>query len=148
MIWFVTLIILLTASTLVLGDDDEHEDHDRRSFRDRKYAPAPVQLISKEAYAAHCSSCHMPYPPELLPVHSWATLIGKITNNTMHFGIKAPLTQQERSGVVTYLVAQSASISTKAIAFKVMRSLRYGQTPLRITDTPYFIKRTNTSLNR
>jgi len=139
MIWLMALAILLTASSLALGDDD-HEDHDWRPYRKHRYAPAPIQLISKDAYAAHCGGCHTHYPPELLPAHSWATLISKIaTNNNMHFGTKVPLTEQERNGVITYLVTQSASTSAKAIASKIMRSLRYDQAPLRITDTPYFI---------
>ena len=70
---------LVAAAGVAMADDDE------RSFRGRGPEVAPV---SDALYAQECGSCHMAYPPGLLPGRSWQRLMGNLAD---HFGDNAEL---------------------------------------------------------
>jgi hypothetical protein len=76
----------------------------------------------------------MAYPPELLPARSWARVMGSLED---HFGDSAQLDGATRQRIHDYLVAHAADNAQNEYSFAVMHSLRPGETPLRITGTPY-----------
>lgn len=80
------------------------------------------------SYKEECGSCHVPYPPQLLPADSWRSLMGGLDK---HFGSNATL---------------EASVAKEITQFLVANAGRSGQSPsagakgptLRITETAWF----------
>lgn len=102
------------------SDHEEFEDHDELSSRNQN----PL-------YVKECGSCHMAYPPKLLPSESWQKLMRGLDD---HFGENAELDDVTSREIENYLTQASASNSYK----KMFRNLG-NQRPLRITELPYFI---------
>jgi len=84
-----------------------------------------------------CSSCHLLYPPFLLPSKSWSTMMDGLEN---HFGDDASLEYADMRSIKNYLLSHSANNSTKESAFYILQSLKNNST-ITITKTPYWIKR-------
>ncbi len=76
----------------------------------------------------------MVYPPELLPARSWTKIMGSLQD---HFGDSAQLDAATQQHIHDYLVAHAADKSQNEHSVAIMHSLRPGETPLRITGTPY-----------
>lgn len=53
-----------------------------------------------EKYRTECASCHLAYPPALLPLASWRRLIGSLDN---HYGADASLEPAEVLEISTWL---------------------------------------------
>jgi hypothetical protein len=100
---------------------------------DEGVAPVTDPVIKKE-----CGSCHMVFPPQFLPTRSWQKLVETLAD---HFGENASLGEVEQKAVLAYLVAHAAD-SPKAgrQGQKFAQSIAVGQTPLRITDTPRWVR--------
>ncbi len=107
---------LAAASTLVLA------------------APRAFPPVSEPAYSKECGTCHMAYPPQLLPARSWQRVMGSLES---HFGENAALDAATRSKIADYVVANSADAAKNAESLQIMASLRAGEVPERITRTPY-----------
>ena len=134
---FITLIIVLAvvfgAQFAASNNDREHDDDDMlgKAFK----RTTDVTAISNEKYREECGSCHMAYPAGLLPAHSWQQLMGGLDD---HFGDNAELSPETHKELTDYLLANSADSSDARRSQKIMRSLKAGEAPLRITDTAYF----------
>lgn len=74
-------------------------------------------------WKAECGSCHLAYPPELLPAASWRTIMSNLRN---HFGADASLDAGSSADIGTFLEQNAAS-------GKFARS-----GALRITDSGWF----------
>jgi hypothetical protein len=84
-----------------------------------------VYSISDPTYQAECASCHIAYPPWLLPVRSWRTLLSGLNK---HFGTDASLDPQTAARVTAYLEQNAGRDRTGS------------STPvLRITETRWFV---------
>jgi mono/diheme cytochrome c family protein len=83
-----------------------------------------------QATQTECSACHMAYPPNLLPARSWTKIMGTLDN---HFGENAQLDDATRAEIETFLVNNAADSGGRA-----MRGVPASQTPLRITELPWF----------
>jgi hypothetical protein len=88
-------------------------------------------------YKESCGQCHMPYPSDFLPSGSWEKLM---TSTENHFGTPLDLNLQTKNILVEYLTKNGAENSKNRTADKIMASLD-GQTPLRITEVPYILKK-------
>jgi len=97
-------------------------------------APKTFAPIADPAYVKECGTCHMPYPPELLPARSWTKVMASLQD---HFGDSAQLDAATQQRIRDYLIAHAADTAQNEHAFAVMRSLRASDTPMRITGTPY-----------
>lgn len=85
-------------------------------------------------YKEECASCHMAYPAELLPWHSWK----KILNNLdQHFGDNATLDPATVQTLGQYLQDNSADTADSRRARKILRTITGDNTPLRISELPY-----------
>jgi hypothetical protein len=90
--------------------------------------------VTDTGYLKECGTCHMAYPPELLPVRSWTRVMGSLQD---HFGDSAQLDAATQQRIHDYLVAHAADKAQNEHAFAIMRSLNSREAPLRITATPY-----------
>ena len=131
-----TLLLLLTlglGAQLALSEDD-HEDGEHHGWRDAFKPTAGVAAVRNPAYRAECGSCHMAYPPGLLPARSWQGIMQGLSD---HFGDNAELDPQTLATLTQYLLENSADQSDYRRSRKIMRSLEQGAAPLRITEIPY-----------
>lgn len=79
-------------------------------------------------YKEECGSCHVPYPPQLLSVDAWRSLMGGLEK---HFGSNATVEALVAKEVTQFLVANAGrSGQSQAVGVK-------GAT-LRITETAWF----------
>jgi hypothetical protein len=65
------------------------------------------------AYVQECGSCHVAFPPGLLPAASWQRLMGGLKR---HFGSDASLDAATTQSVSTWLTAQAGSGKRAAVA--------------------------------
>lgn len=86
--------------------------------------PTPAALWKEE-----CSACHMAYPARLLPAESWKTVIAGLKT---HFGTDATLDPPTAASIERFLVANAG--------MKAARS-GGGPVPIRITTSPWFIRK-------
>ena len=87
---------------------------------DGKRKPSPVDPVWQE----ECASCHIAYPPRLLPASSWQRLMQGLGD---HFGSDASLEPQRAAAIEAFLVANAGKPKSGATAV-----------PLRITETTWF----------
>ena len=135
---FLLFIIPISAA---LADDDhdddkkwykkifDHDDDDDHERGETKYL-APV---NNDTFKQECGACHFAYQPGLLPSGSWEKIL---TNLPSHFDEEVSLDQESKNIISEYLRSNAAEHSSAKRARKILKSLR-GQTPLRITETPY-----------
>lgn len=88
-------------------------------------------------YENGCSSCHMAYPPMLLPAASWRKIV---PNSGEHFGEKLSFDPAELRTIQAYLEANAADRSSTKRGRKIMESL-HGASPERISEVPYIIRK-------
>jgi hypothetical protein len=84
-----------------------------------------VRVPANPAYRAECGSCHVPYPPQLLPAESWRALMARLDR---HFGSDASLDAKAASEMGRYLDTHAGRRAAPA-----------GPEP-RITETRWFRK--------
>jgi nitrate/TMAO reductase-like tetraheme cytochrome c subunit len=65
-----------------------------------------MPATSLNAYRQECASCHMAYPPGLLPAESWRRIIRSLDN---HYGTDASLDAQPAREIEQWLSANSAT---------------------------------------
>lgn len=127
----ITAIGMITASQVILSDEDDHERDDDHGFWSRS---VDVEPVSNDTYRDECGSCHFAYPAGLLPETSWRKVMANLDG---HFGDNAELDPETHKQVIDYLITNSADKSGAKRSRKIMRSL--GNTvPLRVTETTYF----------
>ena len=118
-------LLLALSWDVTSSEDEEH------------YLPRSSELnpIKNERYVAECASCHIAYPPGLLPARSWQKIMSNLND---HFGEDASLDAATVSELTRYLSDNSADNSTARFAKKVQRRLSEDETPLRITELDFF----------
>ncbi len=116
--------------------DDDHKERKQERHRDGNHGKTHVKFQADPAYKAQCGSCHMAYPPELLPEASWLKLLSGLED---HFGESLGLDVNSEKAIKDYLTSNSADHSASEQAGKIMKSLK-NNSPLRITEVPYIIK--------
>ena len=134
---FSFFILFLLPLSPVLADDDHHEekkwykkifdDDDKHDKHESEY----LTPVNNETFKEECGACHFAYQPGLLPSGSWENILNNLPS---HFGEDVSLDQEKIIG--KYLKINAAETSSAKRARKIIRSLN-GQTPLRITETPY-----------
>lgn len=112
--------LVVGASALLLeraraGDDDY-------------YAP-----VTHAATLQECGSCHLAFPPSMLPARSWRAMMADLEN---HFGEDASLDAASNAAITTYLVANAADVR----GGKLVRGLSPQEAPLRITELPKWVR--------
>ena len=100
---------------------------------DERYNPIDDQLAAKE-----CGACHMAFQPQMLPKKSWSRIMDGLGD---HFGEDASLDPRTASHIKEYMVANAADAGWRDGKF--MRGLSGSSAPLRITETPYWVRKHN-----
>lgn len=103
---FTLLTVAATGTGVALADDHRY--------------PAPSPLVKAE-----CGSCHIAYPPQLLPASAWRALMSGLDK---HFGTDASLDPQTAATITTSLEQNAGR----------KRSLSASST-LRISETRWFV---------
>lgn len=130
--YLVTSVILAAG---VLTIPVVFSDDDRREYRQHSIG---VAAVSSPVYKEECSSCHMAYPPGLLPARSWNKIMATLDS---HFGDNAELAPESFKQVSEFLLANSADNSDYRRSRKIMNSLSENDVPLRISKTPYIVNK-------
>lgn len=98
---------------------------------------AAFGAVTDQNYIKECGSCHMPYPPGALPARSWEKLMAKLSD---HFGENAEMPEPDRKVITDFLTANAAEHSSGHYAQRFLKSLKANETPLRITEVPFFVR--------
>lgn len=94
-----------------------------------------IAAVTTPLYKEECGSCHMAYPPGLLPARSWQKMMTDLEN---HFGDNAELDGETQLSIQKFLLENSADKSDYRRSRKFSRSIKHSDTPLRISEIPYF----------
>ena len=122
-----SFIGLLMLATTVHADDD-HEEHFKSKHGHHQYnTAAPVNATWK----TECGSCHMAYPPGMLPGKSWNALMDNLPR---HFGSNASLDKKSEQEIRQFLVYASADRDTRPL-----RPAEAAKTNIRINRTGWFL---------
>jgi cytochrome b len=89
-------------------------------------------------FSKECGSCHITYPPFLLPKSSWTLMMSDLEN---HFGDDASIDKETNLSILSFLEKNSAENSTQKAAFKILKSLKENKSTIAITKTPYWEKK-------
>jgi len=92
------------------------------------FPPVSDSLVKQE-----CGSCHLAYPPSLLPARSWARMMAGLAN---HFGDDASLDAATAERVRRFLMSNAADAPGQRYGEKLTGGLAASRTPLRITELP------------
>jgi phage-related protein len=79
-------------------------------------------------YRAECGSCHVAYPPGLLPSQSWQSILAQLKH---HFGTDASVDAKTAAELAAYLNAHAGR--------RGAGTTQQGELP-RITQTPFFVR--------
>ena len=112
---FIKPLLLAVLAATALGAQAKYNGEDRGK------PVMPAQSNAK--WAAECASCHMAYPPGLLPAASWKKVMAGLDK---HFGTDASLPAADAREITDYLVKYASNRWTASSA------------PLRITDGAWF----------
>jgi len=117
--------------------EHEYEREYGREYRQEYRAPSAyagqANAPGGQQYARYreeCGSCHMAYPPALLPQQSWQAIM---TGLAEHFGENAELDDESAREIGQFLQAASRPAGYG----RLMRNMGE-DVPLRITELPHF----------
>jgi hypothetical protein len=128
------------------GERDEAHEHEyggerhgldsrERSREDGGAGPAYFSDTGYELYKTECGSCHMAYPPFMLPAASWNRIIGALGD---HFGDDAELDAATAGQIADFLARNSAGGGRGDYAEGTGPAIKSRMPPPRITSTDYF----------
>ncbi len=137
----VAVLCGLLFAPVAFADDDE--DEGMFSFFKRHKG---VEVVNNKTYTENCGECHFAYQPGLLPRRSWEALMTPARLED-HFGENAELDEADRKEILAFLSKHAADDSSYKRSIKIRKSLKSGQTPLRISEVPY-IRRKHHELGR
>lgn len=95
-------------------------------------------LADDPTWRKECSDCHLAFHPSLLPARSWRLMMGQQSD---HFGDDLALDQDVVDSITKFLVDNAAETGVTEPSQKISRSIPANETPLRITETPYWKKK-------
>lgn len=128
-----TLISSFLMTGCAIGDEDEYRDKNRWGGSSLDVAP-----VSDASYKEECGDCHMAYQPGFLPARSWEKIMASLED---HFGENAELDSETQQQLTMYLTDNAAEHANYKRSNAIMKSLSYKDTPLRISETRYFIRK-------
>lgn len=125
------MLVLGSVTIPLVWSDDDHEP-ERREYG--RYSTG-VALLRNPVYSNECGSCHMAYPPGLLPAESWQKVMSGLAD---HFGDNAELDATTHANISEFLLSNSADKSDyrRSRHFAVINDP--GNIQIRITQTDYF----------
>jgi hypothetical protein len=95
------------------------------------FAPVSDAIVKTE-----CGSCHLAYPPSMLPSRSWTQLMADLKN---HFGDDASLDAATTARIAHYLNDNAADTGGQRFGRKLLRGAELQNPPLRISELPKWV---------
>ncbi|TIC78594.1 diheme cytochrome c [Crenobacter intestini] len=123
-----TLCALSLAGGFALADDDHH--HGGKKYKRPKQLAVP--LSAPKVWTAECGSCHIAYPPGLLPPAAWKQQMDTLKH---HYGSNATLDKTDEQAIRDFL-----AFASQANRLPLEPSPKAGEPP-RITTTRWFIRK-------
>lgn len=118
----VAVAALVALNTLAVhAESDEHAHGSRFGGELRGKTSLPSQ--TNHLWQQECGSCHLAFPPGLLPADSWRKLMGSLGK---HFGGDASLPAAQSAEITTFLTQNASNRWSAKTA------------PLRITESGWF----------
>jgi len=132
-------VLVIGAGSAISDSDRRHsrEDDDDDRWERMMRRSTGVAIKSNPAYMEECGSCHMAYPPGLLPSSSWRRMMASLDD---HFGDNAELDEQTARKISGFLSLNAADRSRYRRSRQMMATTHQptGQAPMRISENPYF----------
>lgn len=97
-----------------------------------------AKLPDNAQWREECGSCHLAFHPSLLPARSWQKMMAE---QERHFGTDLALDDATSKALLDFMVNNAAEHSAREAAVKINGSIKPGDTPLRITETPYWVRK-------
>ncbi|OUD12939.1 diheme cytochrome c [Thioflexithrix psekupsensis] len=116
-------ISIITGTTLLLASE----------YGRKQYEEDRVPAVTHSLYREECGTCHFAYQPAFLPARSWQAMMDNLAD---HFGENAELSADTQQTITDYLTAHAADKYAGGHSF--LKRIADGDTPLRITETPFF----------
>ena len=98
-------------------------------------APVADPVVREE-----CGSCHLAFPPSMLPASSWKRMMGELDK---HFGSDASVTPAAAERITRYLSENAADTGCQRYGGKLMRGVALASAPQRITELPKWVNEHN-----
>ena len=114
-VMFAVVVLLGGMMSGARADDDDDHEHGHRA------------VVSNAKLQAECGSCHVAFPPRLLPAESWRAMMSGLDK---HFGSDASLDAAAATEIGGFLEKNAST--------KQRRSSTGNEPPLRITETRWF----------
>lgn len=133
-------LTLFGAISVALASMGEHFEREEMEEREESYYSKPIsskKSSENELYQKECGACHFAYQSELLPKRSWEKMMANLSD---HFGTDATLAKEDEEAIKKYLVNNAGETAEYKYFIKINRSIARNEVPLRISETPYFIK--------
>ena len=109
---------LILVATLAIGTSNTvNADDDKEGHR---------YTASNPVWKAECGSCHVAYPPQLLPARSWRAMMSGLDK---HFGTDASLDPKTAAEITAFLERNAGRDRA-----------RTAEPQLRITESRWFVK--------
>lgn len=128
---YILLIALHPALAQAHDDDDEaeHERHQRHEQHEHSKAETArhATTLHSAKLKEECGSCHIVYPPNMLPAESWRVLMANLNK---HFGSDASLDKETQRELSNLLQDQGKGRAETAAN---------GQPIIRISQTSWFL---------
>jgi cytochrome b len=96
------------------------------------------QLPDNNLWRDNCTRCHGLYHPTLLPARSWTALLDHPEN---HFGLQWEFDAKTLAEIRAFLRQNAAETEMTEAAYRINKSIPASVTPLRITETPFWIEK-------
>jgi mono/diheme cytochrome c family protein len=126
----------LLVTAMAVAEENERGERGEGGSVFFSSANRGVPAVKNEQYRTECGACHMAYSPGLLPARSWEKMMGGLDN---HFGDNAELAPETAAAITKYLVDNAADKVDYRRSGKINNSIAAKDTPLRISETPYFV---------
>ena len=127
--------IIFTVGILTLPIVWSENDFRWGELEEHRHKSSDIAAVTNPAYKEECGSCHMAYPPGLLPVKSWSKVMSGLED---HFGDNAELDAETYQSISQFLMRYSADQSDYRRSRKFNQSIKSNGSPIRISDIPYF----------
>ena len=137
---FLVICLLVSVGLFSLTVSAQRYAGDRSSYDNKTPRTFEVDAI----YDEECGSCHLAYPPGLLPAKSWQRLLLGLED---HFGENAELGSEEIGHLTNYLLRNSLEKETSPIISKLSKNVPV-EPPIRISELPQFHKEHESSVRQ
>jgi hypothetical protein len=93
--------------------------------------------VTDKVTADECGSCHMAFPPAMLPSASWRRMTTELED---HFGDNASVDADTAAHITRYLVDNASDTGGRYYGRKLMKGVSDGASPQRITELPKWVR--------